>query len=213
MTIHPPLILASASPRRHQLFKLFQIPFSIYTANIDETPNAQETPPQLVCRLSKQKAQAIANQHPYAIVIGADTIVVLDNQILGKPATPAQAKKMLTNLKGKNHYVYSAITLVQKQNNQQYTALSKTTVTMRPYTLTEIDHYIASGDPMDKAGAYAIQNPKFAPVAHRNGCYAGVMGLPLGLLAEQLSKFGIIVNSIAEKCSYSTQQACCLGDS
>lgn len=198
------------SPRRRQLLRALNLPFTAHTADIDETPVPGELPVDLVCRLSREKAQAVAGYYPQAVIIAADTIVVFNGQILGKPADPAQAKAMLTEMSGRSHTVYSALTLLQAQTERLYTTLSATTVTMRPYTPAEIDAYIATGDPMDKAGAYAIQHPQFAPVATLDGCYAGVMGFPLGLLAEGLAQFGVKVENVGPICAAQTGARCCV---
>lgn len=198
------------SPRRRQLLRAFNLPFTAHTADIDETPRPGELPVDLVCRLSREKAQAVAGHYPQAVIIAADTIVVFNGQILGKPADPAQAKAMLAEMSGRSHLVYSALTLMQAQTERLHTALSTTTVTMRPYTPAEIDAYIATGDPMDKAGAYAIQHPQFAPVAALDGCYAGVMGFPLGLLAEGLARFGVTVENVGRVCAVQTGARCCV---
>ena len=210
MSITQTIILASGSPRRCELLKALKLPFTIHTADIDETPLPDETPSALVCRLSLAKAKAVAKYYRDAIVIAADTIVVLDGQILGKPAHSAEAYHMLNQLKGRDHDVYSAVTLRHSRTEETATKLNKTTVTMRPYTKAEIEAYISSGDSMDKAGAYAIQNAEFAPVAKISGCYAGVMGLPLGDLVDGLKRFGIMVNHPGERCTNHTGQPCCL---
>ncbi len=210
MTIPYHIVLASGSPRRQALMHLLNLPFSVHTANIDETPLPGEPPVDLVCRLSRQKAQAVASHHPQALIIAADTIVVLDDHILGKPAKPAAARAMLVRLRNRDHFVHSAITFLRPQTGQYYTALSSTTVTMRNYTDAEIDAYIATGDSMDKAGGYAIQHHGFAPVARVDGCYAGVMGFPLKHLGAGLARFGIRIDHPAETCTQFTGQPCCI---
>ena len=203
------LILASSSPRRQAMLKMLGVDFKIQTADIDETPHPKEMPTTLVQRLSREKAQVVAIKHPDSVVIGADTIVVLGERILGKPVNTAQAHEMLDGLRGQDHYVYSAITFWQEKTQHQHTYLSKNLVTMRPYTDDEIDAYIATGDPMDKAGAYAIQHPVFAPVEKLTGCYASVVGLPLGYLVEGLQQFNISLNQVDKKCTAFTEQPCC----
>ncbi|MEM7032917.1 MAG: Maf family protein [Chloroflexota bacterium] len=206
---HTPLILASASPRRQAFLQMLNLKFTIQAADIDESPYIDEAPSQLVQRLSQEKARVIGLQHPNSVVIGADTIVVLGSQILGKPRDETQAYQMLSQLRGQNHDVYSAITFWKIHDQKRQTYLSQTTVTMRPYTDDEINTYISTGDPMDKAGAYAIQHVDFAPVAKLVGCYAGVVGLPLGYLVEGLSEFGVSVSNIGRKCAAITDQSCC----
>ena len=210
MKLPYPLILASASPRRHQFMRALGLPFNIHTADIDETPHPQEAPSDLVRRLSREKAQAVAKEHPQALVIAADTIVVLDGEILGKPLSPAHAKETLIRLRNRKHLVYSAITLTGPKDTVEYTALNQSVVKMRSYTNAQIDAYIATGDPMDKAGAYAIQHPDFAPVARLSGCYASVMGFPLADLADALAVYGIAIESVGRRCAGVTGQICCL---
>lgn len=205
-----PIILASASPRRQAYLTRLNLSFTIQATNIDETPLPHESPTDLVRRLSYQKAAAVTSHHPETLIIGADTIVVLGDQILGKPTSPADAKRMLTLLRNRDHHVHSALTILQTPTLQYHTALSSTRVIMRNYTSAEIDSYIASGDPMDKAGAYAIQNPDFAPVIQISGCYAGVVGLPLGLLVEGLAMFGVVLQEVQGKCAGYTGQGCCI---
>ncbi|OQY45539.1 MAG: septum formation protein Maf [Anaerolineaceae bacterium 4572_78] len=204
------IILASASPRRQSLLSMLDIPFTVHVANIDETPLPNETPTSFVRRLSLEKAKAITQYHDQAIIIGADTIVLLDKVILGKPATHAEARNMLRNLRGREHVVYSTVTVFDSHTKKHYTTLSKSIVTMRLYTDVEIEHYVVSGSPMDKAGAYAIQDSEFAPVSKLDGCYAGVMGFPLGHLAQGLIQFGIKLTNIEKKCADYTGKACCL---
>jgi MAF protein len=186
------------------------LPFNIHTADIDETPHPQESPSALVCRLSREKAHAVAKNHPQALIIAADTIVVLNGEILGKPTSPAHAKEMLIRLRDQKHSVYSAVTLTGPKDTVEYTVLNQSIVSMRPYTNAQIDAYIATGDPMDKAGAYAIQHPNFAPVARLNGCYASVMGLPLADLADALAVYGIVIESVGQRCAAVTGQTCCV---
>ena len=209
MKLPYPLVLASASPRRHQFMRALGLPFTIHTADINETPRPREAPSALVRRLSQEKAQTVAIKRPDALIIAADTIVVLNGQILGKPVSPAHAKEMLISLRNRRHIVYSALTLTGPKNTVEYTALNKTVVTMRPYTNAQIDAYIATKDPLDKAGAYAIQHPDFAPVAHLDGCYAGVMGLPLADLVDALAIYGIIIESVWQHCAGITGHLCC----
>jgi len=213
--------------------ELLNLPFVVITAAaagkpIDETPLPNEKPTDLVQRLSQIKAEAIAlvlpqlnkskfglpATHPEKIIVlAADTIVVLANKILGKPANPDDAVAMLKQLRKQPHFVYSGLTAtavnLQGRITHQATRLHQSEVQMRPYTNTEIDAYVASGDPLDKAGAYGIQTQTFAPVAHLNGCFAGVMGFPLGELAGALNEMGIVLPAIAPLCAQRTGHLCC----
>jgi septum formation protein len=194
-----PLILASTSPRRRELIRLFGLDLSFFSADIDEAPRPDEAPDDLVWRLSRAKA-AIAVKHsdPDAIVIGADTDVAIDGAILGKPTDAADATRMLKLLRGRDHVVFSGLTLAQ--GTRQITQIVKTTVWMRDYAEAEIAAYVATGDPLDKAAAYAIQHDTFHPVERIEGCHANVMGLPLCHLYRALREFGVTVNEPDRAC-------------
>ncbi len=174
-----PLILASQSPRRRALLAALGLTFTVDAADVDEAPLPGEAPGEMVCRLCRAKALAVAARHPRATVLAADTMVVLDGVLLGKPADIADAWAMLRALRGRTHQVYTAVTVVSAGAVRSQLAISD--VTMRPFSDAEIAAYVATGDPLDKAGAYAIQHPLFSPVASWAGCYAGIMGLPLQL--------------------------------
>jgi MAF protein len=185
------LILASASPRRRQLFSLLGVPFTSLTADVEENRGHGEKPEEMVCRLSRAKAEALAEDHPKRLIVAADTIVVLDGQVLGKPADADEAVSMLQRLRGHEHLVFSGLIALSPSTGQQATGLAQTTVWMRPYSDEEISRYVASGDPLDKAGAYAIQHQEFNPVAYIQGCYTSVMGLPLCHLTGALNRLGL----------------------
>ncbi len=203
------LILASASPRRRELLAALGLPFRCITANVDETPIPDEPPEALALRLSLAKARAIASAFSQATIIGADTIVVLDGRILGKPATPEEATAMLKALRGRMHEVLSAVTIYRK-GRPPLQALTRSRIWMRAYSDAEIAAYVASGDPMDKAGAYAIQHPQFRPAERWEGCYASIMGLPLAEVAALLRKAGwTIPHPIAPACRRVIQAPCC----
>jgi septum formation protein len=210
-----PLILASSSPRRREFMRALGLPFVIHVADVDERNGEGEPPDALVARLSREKAQAVAVRYPYATVIGADTIVTLDGQLLGKPAGPEDATAMLRALRDRPHEVYSGVTLCppEPRGAEPRTVVVDSTVWMRPYGDDEIAAYVGSGDPLDKAGAYAIQNVAFHPVARMRGCYASVMGLPLCALARLLGQVGIATPTPATKvCASLTGVACCGGE-
>ncbi len=231
-------ILASTSPRRRQFLQILNIPFIVvapgsYTKSgeVDESPLPNETPAQLVQRLSQIKAQAVVNHlaaHLAAlnqrvdthrnVIIAADTEVVLDNKILGKPANAAAAVRMLRRLRKKPHLVYSGLTVIAPQPPNQAdaknksimaTRLHQSRVWMRPYSDAEIETYVATGSPLDKAGAYGIQDQPFAPVEKLEGCFASVMGLPLGELAAALAEIDISLPEINAACSRYTGVPCC----
>lgn len=183
------LILASASPRRRQLLAALGLRFTIDVADIDERKTGQEAPAAHVRRLAEEKARTVAARHPHDVVLAADTIVVYRNRILGKPHDAANARAMLRSLRQAPHQVMTAVAAAWSGN--LISELDVSTVIMRAYTGAEIAAYIASGDPFDKAGAYAIQHPEFSPVARLEGCYAGVMGLPLAVTARLLTAAGL----------------------
>lgn len=183
------IVLASQSARRKEFFRLLGLDFAADAADVDESENHADEPAQTVCRLSQLKARAVALRHPQSVVVGADTIVALDGQVLGKPADPADAVAMLRRLRNRVHFVYSAVTVIHPERGEA-TEWAETTVRMRDYTEEEMLAYVASGDPMDKAGSYAIQSPSFRPVEAIAGCYASVMGLPLCHLARAFWRLG-----------------------
>jgi septum formation protein len=185
------LILASRSPRRQELLQRLGVDFEVVTADIDETQRDGEPPTDLVQRLAREKAQAVAMRRPGCAVLGADTIVVLESEVLGKPADGGEAAAMLRRLRGRAHTVWSAVYACN--GDRVAAALNQSQVWMRPYGDEEIAAYVASGDPLDKAGAYAIQHPEFAPVGRVSGCYSGVMGFPLGEVVQVLRAIGVDV--------------------
>lgn len=184
------LLLASQSPRRHRLLALLGLPFEIAAADVAETPRPGETPAELVARLSRAKARAAdPDAFTNVVVIACDTVVALESEILGKPRDAAEATEMLRRLRARSHTVYSALTLLKSAAST--TKLVETEVTMRSYTDEELGAYVASEDPLDKAGAYAVQHDGFHPVAQLRGCYASVVGLPLCHLARCLNAWRI----------------------
>jgi len=210
------IILASASPRRQQFMKHLGLEVEVIATDIDETPLPDETPLHLVERLAANKAQAVTQclVHDNSLIIAADTVVALENEILGKPADPTEAIQMLTHLRDRAHQVYSSISLLQTTPNgigQQLTRVNTTDVWMRCYSDDEIDAYVASGDPMDKAGAYAIQNASFAPVRRISGCISGVIGLPLAMLRDMLAERDVILKQpLPPICHFYTDFECCV---
>jgi MAF protein len=187
----PRLVLASRSPRRYELLRLLGLPFEVMAADVRETPRAGERPAELVSRLSRAKADgAQLVDRNDALLIGCDTVVVLKDDILGKPRGANEAGAILRRLRGRSHFVYSAVTLLDPVGRAA-TELAETRLTMRAYSDAEIWAYVASGDPLDKAGGYAIQHEGFHPVARVEGCYASVMGLPLCHLARGLRNWDV----------------------
>jgi len=189
---HAILVLASASPRRKQLLGLGNWAFKVVVSNVDESLQAGESPKEYVLRLAKEKALAVAGQaDTHHIVIAADTAVIDGPEILGKPTDKGDAERMLRQLRGRTHQVYTGLAVLRVRDGKMLVELCVTDVPMRSYTNEEISAYVHTGDPMDKAGAYAIQHPQFQPVESMHGCYASVMGLPMCHLLRTLQKLDI----------------------
>ncbi len=185
------LVLASTSPRRRELLGHLGLKFRVAPPSGEEDLHGHGTPRELVERLALKKAKSILEPPAGALVLGGDSVVVLDGKVLGKPATHGQAREMLEGLRGVGHQVVTGVALVDTATGRERTASQVTMVTMRDYTDQEIEGYVASGEPMDKAGAYAVQDPSFRPAASLEGCYTNVMGLPLCLVADMLVEAGV----------------------
>lgn len=188
------LILASNSPRRRELLQVFGRNHQTLAASIDETPRPNESPEAYVRRLSRQKAEAVAHRLSPAggaTIVAADTAVVYRGRVLGKPATRDEARDMLRQLRGHTHEVMTGLTVLDSEAGRREIDVARSNVWMRHYSDDEIERYVAGGDPMDKAGAYAIQHPTFKPVERVEGCPANVVGLPLCHLAPMLRRAGI----------------------
>ncbi|EAR21883.1 Maf family protein [Nitrococcus mobilis] len=188
----PDIYLASASPRRRQLLKQLGVHFAEVQQDIEETPQPRESPEVFVLRLALEKARAGLQALPedqLRPVLGADTVVVIDDEVLGKPADEAQAMAMLRRLSGQVHRVLTGVALVTPDH--EATRLSVSNVTFRPLQAEELHAYWRSGEPCDKAGGYAIQGRGGGFVAHLDGSYSGVMGLPLFEVGDLLAEFEI----------------------
>jgi septum formation protein len=194
VTEKPQLILASNSPRRRQLLSLAGWQFNVSAANVDETEYQHESPSDYVLRLAETKARAVQADADQ-VVLAADTTVVDGMDILGKPKDNAEATAMLMRLRGHTHQVYTGIALLRPRDGRLLKDLCITDVPMRDYSAEEIEAYVATGDPLDKAGAYAIQHPQFHPVANLDGCYASVMGLPMCHVILLMRKMNIQPNA------------------
>lgn len=175
----PPLILASASPRRRELLATLELPFRVMPAHIDERHHAAEPPESYVARLARTKAEQLAEQFPSAWVLGADTVVVLGQRILGKPDDAAAARAMLSSLSGREHTVMTGVAVVHHDRGTTQCDVVNTRVRFHTLQATDIEAYIATGEPFDKAGAYAVQGLGGQFVAALEGCYNNVVGLPL----------------------------------
>ena len=190
VTEKPLLILASNSPRRRQLLSLTGWKFTVSAADVDESVSANESPSEYVLRLAETKARAI-QADTYQVILAADTTVVNGSEILGKPKDSSEATDMLKRLRGRIHQVYTGIALFRPRDGLLLKDLCVTDVPMRDYSDEEIDVYVQTGDPLDKAGAYAIQHPEFKPVARMDGCFASVMGLPVCHVIRLMRKMDI----------------------
>jgi MAF protein len=186
------IVLASNSPRRRQLLALGGWKFQVKPAELDESILPDEPPDDYVRRLARQKALAVAaNSSPDSLIVAADTSVVHENEILGKPADEREADLILRRLRGRCHQVYTGLAVLRTADGALLGDVCTTNVFMRDYSDAEIQAYIATGDPLDKAGAYAIQHTGFDPVERIEGCYANVVGLPLCALTRLLYQLGI----------------------
>lgn len=201
------LILASNSPRRKKLLASSGWAFTSLAAEVDESPLPGERPLRYVLRLAENKARAVASQAaPGSVVLAADTTVVdchtvngdLQEVILGKPVDTADAEDMLRSLRGRTHQVYTGMAVLQAAGESLFADWCVTSVFMRNYSDQEIREYIGSGDPLDKAGAYAIQHSGFHPVLNLQGCYANVVGLPICHVTRLLERVGIIPDGVQD---------------
>ena len=183
------IVLASQSPRRRDLMTLIGIQHEVRPADLDETAWPGEVPAAHAERLARSKADAIAAREPGAVVIGADTIVVLDGDILGKPNDELDAARMLRRLSGRTHAVHTAVAVAR--NGQTVSGVESVEVTFRPLSDAQIDAYVATREPMDKAGAYGIQGYGAVIVERVHGDYFAVMGLALGRLVGLLEEVGV----------------------
>jgi septum formation protein len=189
------LVLASASPRRQELLRNAGITFDVQPADIAEYPQPGESAKACAERLAREKALAVARQRPHDFVLGADTVVVVDGQILGKPSDANDAARMLRMLSGRRHQVITGVCLVV--NGQPSVASETTVVTVTEITDKEIADYVANGEPMDKAGAYAIQGIASRWIPRIEGDYSNVVGLPVALVFGMLKSavFGFDLGS------------------
>lgn len=196
-TTKPTLILASSSPRRRELIQLLGLPVTIRNNDVDETMEREITPVETVKELSTRKARAafeqIKGSFENGVIVGSDTVVVYNGKILSKPENKDDAFRMLKLLQGNTHDVYSGIACIETVTGENVVNHSVTQVTMKPLTDEQIRSYIQTGEPMDKAGAYAVQGLGATFVEKINGDYFTVVGLPLALLSDMLKDFGIDV--------------------
>ena len=184
------IILASASPNRKELLERIGLPFSVVVSHVAENVSSSLPTGEYVMELARQKAESVAADNPDACVIGADTVVDLDGTILGKPHTPENAKAYLSAMQGREHLVYTGVAVTV--HGKTIVDVEKTSVTFAPMSGEEIDWYVATRDPLEKAGAYGIQGPAGLFVSAIRGDYFNVVGLPIHLLYRMLQKSDVL---------------------
>ena len=182
------IVLASGSPRRHQLLEMLRIPHRVVVPEVDESRRDGEAPERYVVRLAHAKARVVADRAPGDVVLAADTTVVLAGELFGKPADDDEAVVMLSRLQGRTHEVMSAVAVARDERIEH--ALDVSHVTFRPADRAMLADYVATGEPLDKAGAYAIQGLGAPLIERVEGDFFGVMGLPLRLALDLLARFG-----------------------
>ncbi len=187
------LILASTSPRRRELLALLQIPFETVAPTFVEEPQPGLHPDQLVSLYAEGKARSCAERFPDALVLGSDTVIALDRELLGKPKDADDARAILSRLRGREHQVLTAVALVGARDRVREQGLERVRVWMRPYPGSEMERYIAGGECRDKAGAYAIQGTGGTLVERIEGDFTATVGLPLKRVAEMLRKAGCLI--------------------
>jgi septum formation protein len=185
------IILASASPRRKELLQRIGLKFKVDPSNYEENISSELEPHELAKSLSLEKAKLVAEKHMNALVIAADTFIVFEGKILGKPRTETEAKEMLETISGRQHSVITGFTIIDTENNKALSKAVETKVYIRKLSSNEIDAYVESKEPLDKAGAYAIQGLGSVIVEKIEGDYFNVVGLPLSALTETLKEFGV----------------------
>ena len=190
-------VLASQSPRRRELLQSIGLEFDVFPSHVPEEHSAGESPDEYVTRLSRDKAEAVAVGHPERWVIAADTIVMLGEQLLEKPADEADARRMLSLIAGHTHFVHTGVTLQCAAKNYLETRVAQSEVRMLPLTGSEVAWYAATGEPLDKAGAYAVQGIGAMFIDSIHGSYTNVVGLPLALLFEMFKRAGIDVLALS----------------
>lgn len=187
------IILASASPRRKEILEKTGLKFNVDASDYEEDIDSGLPPRTLARFLSQEKARAVAGKYPNAIIIAADTFIVFKKKIFGKPHTPREARRMLKALNGKCHFVITGFTIIDTENNWRLSRSVETRVYFKKMTTREIEAYVKSGEPLDKAGAYAIQGLGATIIRKIEGDYFNVMGLPLNALMEGLKRFGVYI--------------------
>jgi septum formation protein len=188
----PPLVLASASPRRKEMLRLVGVRFAILHGDVDETPREGEAPEDYALRLSESKARAVAVMRPGRWVLGADTIVTIDGELLGKPATRDEARCMIRKLSGREHTVITAFTLFNSEQAEVIRQAVSSQVRFKEIPNDEVEWYVATDEPYDKAGGYAVQGKASFLISEIRGSYTNVVGLPLCEVVEALKELGLV---------------------
>ena len=194
-TIRRDIILASTSPRRKDIFSKLRIPFTIIESRYEEDMTLPMSPTNLVEHLSARKARSVAQNHSNlnALIIGADTVVVFENHVLGKPKTEERAREMLSMLRGKENDIVTGVTLLDSHDQHELSFHETTKVFMKQISDETITAYIKTGEPLDKAGAYALQELGAVLIDRVEGDFFNAMGLPLARLSEELQRFGVYI--------------------
>jgi MAF protein len=211
MSDSPYLLLASLSPRRRRLIALLDLPVRFAVADVDEDSITIPDPARNVIETARLKAETIRARvdDPLAVIVAADTTVAFQGEMLNKPADAAEARAMLRRLRGRTHQVHTGLVVWHAGTGQVIEDVATIDVPMRAYSDTDMEAYIATGDPMDKAGAYNIHHPEFRPVVAMTGCYAGVMGFPLCHLARALWRLGLPAHpAVADRCQTFIRYQC-----
>ncbi len=202
------VILASASPRRRELLSRLGVPFSVMVSGVDEDVEDESRPGEMVIHLAERKARSVADTLTEGLVIGAGTTVVIDSQVLNKPIDTTDARRMLVRLRGGAHEVWTGVVVIDAATSRAASGAVCSLVQMRGCTDAEFDAYVATGEPLDKAGAYAIQGGAGIFVERIDGCYTNVVGLPLCELSQLLAEFGIVGLTEAFSCTLADGSIC-----
>lgn len=185
------IILASGSPSRKEILKRAGVEFEVETSDYEEDLEQELAPHELVKKLSQGKARAVAEEHDDAIIIGADSVVVIDGEVIGKPTDETDARAMLHSMSGRDHIFLTGYTIIDTENGKEITKTAETKARFKKLSEEEISAYAASGEPMGKAGAYALQGRGVLLVEKIEGEHSTIMGLPVSALAETLKEFGV----------------------
>lgn len=203
-----PLVLASGSPRRLELLGRLGVPFEVMVSGADETLESSHDPAEQAIELAERKARAVASTLSEGLVLGADTIVVLDGQMLGKPEDDAEAAAFLRLLSGRDHLVITGLALIDASTGTVQRRSVSTVVRMRGFSEPDITTYVATGEQRDKAGAYAIQGHGAALISGIEGCYSNVVGMPLCEVARLLSEAGVVIPASWSGCRDAEGEIC-----